>query len=225
MPPSALTAFPIFQKLASPTLAGLAEAANLITFAAGAVFYKQNDAPSGLYCLQTGCVKLYRQSRDRAQILAMVGQGEAFGAESLASHAPSPCTAQAIASGRAVYLAPTDLQHLMERHLDLSLLLLELVMSRLHQFTDLVQSLAFHDVSTRLAEILLKQNSQPTADGICIPRLLTQQDLAAMVGTAREVVSRTLKRFESEGLLRLTPTEIIILDPQRLTEIARQETR
>jgi CRP-like cAMP-binding protein len=51
-----------------------------------------------------------------------------------------------------------------------------------------------------------------------------QQEFAEMIGTAREVINRTFKRFEQNGLLRLTADSIFILDLERLTAIAEQET-
>ena len=101
-----------------------------------------------------------------------------------------------------------------------------MVAQRLKQFVSLVHDLAFRDVTSRLATVLVtraQNEGQPTNSGISIDRLLSQQEFAQMVGTAREVINRTFKRFEHDGLVRLTPDHILILDLERLINIAKQE--
>ena len=64
-----------------------------------------------------------------------------------------------------------------------------------------------------------------TEDGIRIARLLSQQELAAMVGTAREVIYRVFKKLERNNILQVTSKHILILDFDQLSSIAGQETR
>ena len=111
---------------------------------------------------------------------------------------------------------------------DLQIAFLDLISARLRQFVGLVHSLAFRDVAARLAtELLLRAEieGQTVGSEIHIDRILTQQELAATVGTAREVVYRVFKRFERDGVARLTRQQIIILDPTKLSHIARKELR
>jgi CRP-like cAMP-binding protein len=79
-----------------------------------------------------------------------------------------------------------------------------------------------------VAEVLLKLamiEGTSTVEGLCVRQVLSQQELASMVGTAREVVNRTLKKLEQDNLLRVRPAEIIILDIEGLERIAAEETR
>lgn len=224
----ALERFACFRKLTPATQQRLVDNAAVVCQQTGAEFFRQGDAPTGLYALQTGRVKLYRQSKEQIQILALPMPGECFGAESLPDNAPSPCTAAALTPTTALYIPPEALQILLDECPDLQVVLLELVTFRLRQFVALVHDLAFRDVSARLATVLLTRaeaEGQATDGGICIERLLSQQDFAALVGTAREVIYRTFKKFEQDGVVRLTTSCIVILDPVKLAEIARQETR
>jgi CRP/FNR family transcriptional regulator len=158
--------------------------------------------------------------------LEIVRAGDSFGAESLYNNAPSPWTAEAIQAGNAIYIPPNELSRILTEYPDFSLVLLELISKKLRSFTGLVHSLAFRDVTARLAEVLLVQveRNPQTSSPQRIERILSQQDLAALVGTAREVIYRTLKKFEQEGILQVTPTHIIILDIDQLQTIANQET-
>lgn len=224
----ALSHIPAFSKLSAATLDRLALATTTLSHKSGESYYEQGGAPTGLYAIETGYIKLYRQSQDRVQILAIVPTGDCFGAESLPNDGPSPCTAVALTPTTTLYIPPDKLLDLMHSHPELQVVLLELVTARLKQFVSLVHNLAFRDVAARLATFLLNQaeaQGKMTADGLCIERLLTQQELAALVGTAREVIYRTLKKFEREGLIRSTRKEIYILDLDKLTDMAQQEAR
>lgn len=116
----------------------------------------------------------------------------------------------------------------MEQYPQFRVILLQLVTERLRQFATLVHNLAFRDVAARLATILVTravQDGMTIPDGIVFPRLMTQGELATMVGTAREVVQRTFKKFEKSGIIRVSRKEIHILDLDMLKEIAEEETR
>ncbi len=218
----------VLQGLAPKTLERVVQCATVLACAPGDAFYRQDDPPAGLFALQSGRVKLYRQSGERAQILTVLLPGDCFGAESLPDDAPCPWTAEAMEPSTAISLAPDRLRQLLAECPDLQVALLELVSGRLRQFVALVHDLAFRDVAARVAAVLLARaeaEGTVTAAGVQIRRALSQQELAAMVGTAREVIYRTFRQFERDGLLRLSRSHILILDAERLTEVASREAR
>jgi CRP/FNR family transcriptional regulator len=215
------------QNLTSATLQVLAASATLVSSASGETFFRQGDPPTGLYILQTGRVKLCRQSRQRTQILALLLPGDWFGSESLPADSASPCTATALTPSQSIFIPPEVLHHLISHYPDFQEALIEITAQRLRQLVSLVHDLAFRDVASRLATVLVTRThleGSATSSGIRIDRLLSQQEFAEMIGTAREVINRAFKRFEQNGLLRLTPDHIFILDLTRLAEIAEQET-
>jgi len=223
-----LATIPAFHRLQPVTLEALQKYVCVLSYEAGETIYRQGDAPTGLYALQKGRVKLYRRSGEKTQIIAIVPAQECFGAESLPNETPSPCTAEALTPVTTIYISPEALRQLLLEHPDLLVTLLEIVSGRLRQLAILVHDLAFRDVGARLARVLLanaETDGEITSEGFRIRRNLTQQEIASLVGTAREVVYRTYKKFERQGVLRLTRTHIYILDPQKLAEIASQETR
>jgi CRP-like cAMP-binding protein len=210
------------------TLQSIASHAQAVMADVGETFYRQGDPPSGLFVLREGRVKLYRQSRDRAQILVIPMPGECFGAESLSTGAPCPCSAVALTRVFTIYIPPQSLGGLLAEHADLQKLFLELITHRLKQFVSLVHDLAFRDVTSRLAAILVARaqtEGQLAPEGIMLDRLLSQQEFAAMAGTAREVIYRNFKKLEGDGLLRLSRNSILIRDFDRLARIAAQEAR
>jgi CRP/FNR family transcriptional regulator len=218
----------LFAELSPRTQRRIAEQSVLAEYRAGTDLYRQGDPPSALYNLQSGRVKLYRQSKEKCQILALPGPGDCLGAESLSTAAPSPYTATTLTSVTAVLLPPDALQSLLDQHPDFQEVFLRLITNRLKQFVTLVHDLAFRDVTSRLAMVLVARaevEGQPRDGGISFDRLLSQQEFADMVGTAREVVYRTFKRFEDDELVRMTRSTILIRDLDALREIALQEAR
>ncbi|MCC7448034.1 MAG: Crp/Fnr family transcriptional regulator [Anaerolineae bacterium] len=223
-----LSGLSALRNLRPSTLQCIASYAQAVKADVGETLYRQGDPPSGLFVLRDGRVKLYRQSRDRSQILAIPIPGECFGAESLSTGAPSPCSAVALTRVLTIYIPPQALGELLAEHADLQELLLELITHRLKQFVSLVHDLAFRDVTSRLAAILVARaqtEGQLVPEGIILDRLLSQQEFAAMAGTAREVIYRNFKKLEDDGLLRLSRHSILILDFDRLARIAAQEAR
>lgn len=223
-----LSRYPFFAVLSPRTQRHIAERLVPAEYSPGVDLYQQGDPPTPLYMLRTGRVKLYRQSRDKCQILALPLPGDCLGAESLSTGAPSPYSATTLVPTSAVYLPPDVLQALLDELPDFQEAFLKLITNRLKQFVTLVHDLAFRDVTSRLAMILLaraESEGQPHEGGIVFDRLLSQQEFADMVGTAREVVYRTFKKFEDERLVNLTRTTILIRDLETLRAIALQEAR
>ncbi len=218
----------LFAGLSPRTHRCIAEKALLAEYGVGVTLYRQGEPPSGLFSLLSGRVKLYRQSKDKCQILALPAPGDSLGAESLSTGSPSPYTATTLSPVSVICLPPDALQLLLDEHPDFQEVFLRLITDRLKQFVTLVHDLAFRDVTSRLAVVLIARaeiEGKPHDDGILFDRLLSQQEFADMVGTAREVVYRTFKKFEDDDLIRMTHSTILIRDPDTLRTIALQESR
>lgn len=84
---------------------------------------------------------------------------------------------------------------------------------------EVVYGFAFHPVAGRLARLLLTHYN--ATDGQLAPRNLTLDQMADMVGTTRELISRTLHRFADEGLVHVNRVEFAFLDRERLESLAR----
>jgi CRP-like cAMP-binding protein len=91
--------------------------------------------------------------------------------------------------------------------------------SRLRHLVGLVEDLSFKHVSARVAKTLLLQSEAVSGR---TPHRLTQQELAALVGTAREMVGRALKVFELEGLITMEQGRISIVDKAGLEEVSKR---
>lgn len=226
--PEILSRLQSFAALSLRTQRCIAEKAQLAHYPPRVDLYRQGDPPSALYMLQAGRVKLYRQSADKCQILGLPAPGDCLGAESLPTGALNPYTASTLTPVTAITLPPDMLQSLLDEHPDFQEVFLRLITDRLKQFVTLVHDLAFRDVTSRLAMVLIARaevEGQVHDDGIIFDRLLSQQEFADMAGTAREVVYRTFRKFEEDGLVRMTRSSILVRDLDSLRAVAQQEAR
>ncbi len=90
--------------------------------------------------------------------------------------------------------------------------MLRMLAMRIRYLISLVEDLSFRSVAGRVAKILLENAAEERSGS----HRLTQRDMAAIAGTAREVVSRALKLFEEEGLIRLEHNRIVIANIKAL---------
>lgn len=113
-------------------------------------------------------------------------------------------------------LRKIDMESMLKTYPRVTLNTVSVLSKRVEQLTLLVEDLSFRHVTSRVAKILLEHVS----DGANPKSRLTQQDMAAMAGTAREMVGRSLKALEADGTIRMERHRIIIANPRALRETA-----
>jgi CRP/FNR family transcriptional regulator len=174
--------------------------------------------------LQSGLVKIYKLSEDgKEQVLHMVREGETFaGAPIFLHQAKYPASAAAMKPSEVILIPKESLYKTIRENPNIALKILESFAGYLDKLVSLVDDLSLKAVSKRLAMFLFslaKAKGRKTSDGIVIEKTPTKQDIAARLGTVREVVSRNLSYFQKEGLIKIDNKTIIILDEQGLKEI------
>ncbi len=139
---------------------------------------------------------------------------------------PYPSTVAANVDSVVLFIDKRDVKRLILEHPNIGLSALKLLAKRLRATSDLVESLALRDVGQRIARVLLaeaKSRGQRTADGVVVTLGLTNSELAARVGSVREVVSRSFTRMQNDGFIALKGRSITILDEERLAELASDD--
>jgi CRP/FNR family transcriptional regulator len=123
---------------------------------------------------------------------------------------------------RVYRFAPDDARQLLAQYPGVLNALLNVVSARLRKLASLANDLAFKDVSSRVCRVLLEQAVAEDASPrhLQLERPLTRQELAAMVGTAREVAWRALRKLERDGLIEIRGQNIVILDAAALANRA-----
>lgn len=181
------------------------------------VIVMQGDPPAAVYFIAHGQVRISRFSPDgREQALMDLLPGQVFNLVAVIDGRPTPSTAIARTTVVLYVIHRSDFWHLLHTYPQLTEAVLVDFAARLRRFTALVEDLSLRTVAERLARLLLEMAGDPSRPA---PRF-TQQELASRLGTVREVISRTLKRFEEQGLIRVERHRIMILDPEGLERIA-----
>ena len=198
-------------ELSEPTLAALDRAVRPVRRPAGASILLQGAPAEAMYIVAEGTVKVGRGSaRGREQSLHTAGVGEHFNLVPMFEGGACPATVDAVTDVVLLALPRASLHRLVTQHPDLGLALLKDMATYLRRMVDLVDDLALRSVQGRLAGLLLTL-AESAARGDP-PRPLTQAEMAARLGTVREVVSRSLRSLETAGVIRVNRGDIQVLD-------------
>lgn len=208
-----------FAKLSPEAIDALAAAANRLSYAAGRTVFLEGDPTAGLFVLEEGVVKISRVTVEgREHILHLVEPGDTFNHVSAMDGGPNPATAVAYTAIVAWRIDRSDLQRIALRYPELVWALVEDLAARARYLVGLVEDLSMRSVRGRLARLLLEEVGG--AEQRTVPRMMTQEDMAARLGTVREMVGRTLRSMAASGLIEFDRHRIVILDPERLAEEA-----
>ena len=190
----------------------------------GEILFKEDAYPSGIYYLVSGKAKKYKLYKDgREQIIYVANSGELLGYHAILSEESYPDSAAVMEDSLVIFIPKEDFLEAVRRSGVLSRRLLNTLS---HEFVVLTNSLtmfAQKSVRERLALQLVvvrekfKEDFEP---GKPIEINMSRDDLASLVGTARENVVRTLSEFKSEGILETRGRKIIVLDVKRLIKAA-----
>lgn len=209
-----------FRGLPDSILVDLSQIAKKRRFNTGQTVYAEGDPAKNIYILESGWVKATRITREgREQALEFMRPGEIFG--DLAVFIEEDYSASVTALEPAdVWIIPS--QHflaLIKRYPELGMAVIQRLGKQIMYFIGLVEDLSLRSVEARLAHTLLRHAE--VRDGrLFVPRRrwTTFDEMAARLGTVRDVLSRALKALECEGLLKVEKQAIILLDPQKLAE-------
>jgi len=190
----------------------------LLDVPAGSVFYRDEDAPrTGL--LVAGLVRVYLTSAEGRQVTVRYARtGDALGVPT-AIGGPVPVSAQAITGSGILILNSASIRALAVADPHVAWSVAEEVTRLLYAVLDAFSGNVFGSVRQRLAGHLLDLAAEHQRDALLVAPV-NQQALADAVGTAREVVARTLHDLRGAGLVESDKRGIILLDPDRLQQTA-----
>jgi len=191
--------------------------------AKGTVVFHQADPATGLYLILKGAVKLSRTWRDGRDVtVAVLREGNFFGELSLLDGQPRSATATAIQPTRLLLL---DREHFHQQVLGRPRIVIKLLRElskRLRAADQAIENLALGSVHDRLLHLLghLGRRTPLRNDTAVIEHAPTHQELAEMVGSSRETVTRALATMEKVGIVALARGKITLL-PGFFTEEKR----
>ena len=208
-----LKSIPYFSGLSPTELASIKQLVFEKTADRGEIILLEGEPAEALFFVASGAMKVFKTSAEgKEQILNIVRPGESFNDVPVFDDGLNPASAQAMGPVVLYGLRKSELQVILQNSPQVALNVIKVLAERVRQLVSLVEDLSFRHVIGRVAKILLEHAGDGAGPG---PRL-TQQEMAAMAGTAREVVSRSLKALEEEGTIRLDRHRIVIIDKEAL---------
>ena len=183
----------------------------------GEIILFEGEPAKALYFVVSGVVKVFKTSADgKEQILYLIRPGESFNDVPVFSGGLNLASAEAMTPVVLYGIKKSDLEVVLRDYPQLARNLIRVISQRVEHLVSLVEDLSFRHVTGRVAKILLEYAGDQNG-----PRQrLTQQEMAAMAGTAREMIGRSLKALEEEGTVRLERHRVVITDKKALREMA-----
>lgn len=180
------------------------------------MIFSEGDPCEGLYVVQTGSVKIFNISASgREQVLHIEKAGNTLAELPVFDGGNYPASTAAVDPCTLLFISKKDFRALCLERPEMSLKVLKVVSLRLRQLVSIIEELSFTTVRNRLASWLLQEarhRGQKTTRGIEFGLSINNQELAFQIGTVRELVSRNLSHFQSEGMLRIEGRNIVIQD-------------
>ncbi|HUC42799.1 MAG TPA: Crp/Fnr family transcriptional regulator [Candidatus Sulfotelmatobacter sp.] len=174
--------------------------------------FHEGDAPLGLIVVREGAVKIYKTGEGgREQILEIEGPGRSVAELPLFDGRPYPASCAAVHDSVLLVVRTREFHEMLDRHPALSRAVIATLALRMRRLVMLVQELSLRDVRHRLVDLLRELAAGRDAFELD----LSHQELAARIGTVREIVSRMLAKLAQDGVLRVEGKTVTLLKPDR----------
>ncbi len=210
----------IFSGLTESELAFLAQHAVPRHFSAGETVFGEGEPCAGLYVVESGHVRIFKSSvGGREQVLSIEGPGSSVAELPVFDGGSYPASVTAVDDAMLLYVSKQDFQALCLAHPQVALKVLRVVGARLRRLVGIIEELSFTTVRHRLASFLLRlarTEGRRKAEGVEVTLPVNNQELASQIGTVRELISRNLSRFQSQGLIKIDGRNVIIPDLKTL---------
>lgn len=189
----------------------------------GDIIYKEASRITGVYCEQSGVIKVYKTGSDgKEQIVAFALKGDIIGYRSVLSNEPACTTAEVIEDAVICFIPSEVIIHLVKTNGDFALSLLQLTCKELNQANSIIKDIAQKTVRERLAEtlLMLEDTFGTTPEGY-LDIILTREEFANIVGTATESVIRLLSEFKSDKIIKMSGKQIQLTNRSFLQKLSK----
>lgn len=215
---------PYFRGLPGPAIAAVNRLFRSVDYPSGATLYHEGAPAEALYLVAHGRVKLLRHSTSGHEVvLDLLGQGDPFGGLSVLGRRRYPQSAVAQTDCCVLMITTADFRHLLHTYPEVAVSALDGVARDLEAAHDIIRSLSTLPVEARIARVLLDladRLGETDAAGTLIQSPLSQQDLAAMVASTAETVSRTISSLRRRGFVETGRQWIRVSDRAGLEQLA-----
>lgn len=208
----------LFEGLTTAEIEAVAKLIFEKKFGKGETIFFEGDEADGFYLISSGQIKVFKMNpMGKEHILHIFGPGEPVGEVPVFSKQPFPATAEAIIKSTTYFFPRNDFVALIEENPSIALNMLAVLSHRLKQFATQIENLSLKEVPARLAGYLLyTAEEQNNNDVVRLP--VSKGQLASLLGTIPETLSRIFARMSDEGLIRVDGRSITIMDRDGLMD-------
>ena len=214
-----ISGMPLFAGLSKAQYEALARIGVRRSCRKGERLFSEGDEGTGFYMVVTGRVKIFKVSVDgKEQILHLFGPGESFGEVSVFTGQGFPADAVTSVQTVLLFFPRAAFSALIQKDPTLALNMLAQLSGRLRHFAGLIEDLSLKEVPGRLAKYLLYLSDGKGDGEVALD--VSKGQLASLLGTIPETLSRILARMHRQGVIRLRGSQIRILDRPGIEQIA-----
>jgi len=211
----ALSHIPLFAQLGQEELAHVAAMAVERHYDRDDLILLEGDMGGALHYVRLGLVKVFKTSpAGKDQVLRLIAAGQTFNDVPALDGGPNPASAAAMEPSTVYIIRRADLRQLILTRPEVAEAVVKTLANALRHLVSLVEDLSLRHVTARVAKILLDQEAS-AREGHQMYHL-TQQEMAALAGTAREVVGRALKELEVAGAIEMRQGRAVVVNHERL---------
>ena len=218
-----LKGIPYFAGLSAADLEAVSQRMFEQSIERGDMILLEDDPSEAIYFVVSGAVKVFKTSIEgKEQTLCLLRVGESFNDVPILDGGPNLASAIAMTPIVLYGMTRSDIEELLRENPMIAMNVIRVLSKKVRHFVSMVEDLSFRDVTSRVAKLLLEyatDHGGGSEEGTQRPRL-TQQEMAAMVGTAREVVGRSLKVLEEEGAIRMDRHRIVVTNRKALQQMS-----
>ena len=213
---------PYFAGLNDEVLGALVGVAGRRHYSRGQVIFLEGDPCAGLYIVAAGEVKIFKLSpQGREQIIHQLGPGGTFNDVAVLDGGPNPASAAATTDSTLCIVGREDIRRLARTYPQLAWALIESIARRARHLVSVVEDLSLRSVKARLARLLLTEAERVSGAGaIDRGQMMTQAEMAARLGTVREMIGRALRDLADDGLIEFDRHRIVITDRAKLQAVS-----
>jgi CRP/FNR family transcriptional regulator, dissimilatory nitrate respiration regulator len=213
---------PLFATLPPDDLRRIGAIASVRKFGKREWIFQEGDRADGFFVVASGRVKIFKLSAEgKEQVLHILEAGQSFAEATIFEEGVFPANAEALADCALVFLPKRPFIDLLESNPRMALRMLASLSKWLKRLTDLVENIALRDVEARLVRFVsedMKSRGLPLADGAVYELPVSKTVLASRLGTVPETFSRTLRKLQEEGKIRVKGRQIRILKTDRFLD-------
>jgi CRP/FNR family transcriptional regulator, cyclic AMP receptor protein len=189
----------------------------------GSVLYLEGHPPRGIFVLCSGRVKLSsRLNNNKTRIMHIAEEGEVLGLSPVLSGRDYEATAETLCPVQVNFVRRDDFLKFLSQHGDACVRVAQQLSASYHDAFNQIRTLALSQpASERLAKLLVQwsEEGEQTSQGIVVELHLTQEEIAQLIGTSRETVTRLLGEFKNKNLIHVKGSTMLICDRPALSAI------